>query len=110
MTSQKNIELDKIIKPSGNNLNMKVAKKLRELGWEVTISPYYVDDTSEKPREVDIIATKLIQYHTLNFSVSLFIECKHLMHPVIFWEKPNIFQNNVKNIVNNSLYGSVVAK
>lgn len=92
------------IKTSGNNLHLDVANKLRELDWEVTISPYYLDDTSEKAREIDIVATKPMVYskgmntnlQQEEFYAKLFIECKYIDSDVIFW-KDQISDVNIKH-------------
>lgn len=53
-------ELKTRIKESGNNLHLDVADFLKRKGWLVDISPYYCDEFTDRPREVDIIATRRI--------------------------------------------------
>ena len=79
------------IRKSGNNLHMKVVKILEETGFEVDLNSYYYDDTMEKPREIDIIARRIIDssdgYQFNNqekFEVSLFVECKHFKKEIAF--------------------------
>lgn len=91
-------ELKNAIRESGNNLHLEVAKFLKDLGWSVDISPYYCDDFTDKPREVDIIATRKIQIligaqpeDTKNwFNVVLFIECKNFTKNINF----RVFDND----------------
>lgn len=42
----------------GNRLHARVAKLLRDSGWEVLVSPYYRDNATDKTREADIIAER----------------------------------------------------
>jgi len=84
-------ELKDAIQKSGNNLHLKVVEYLQNANWTVDISAYYLDDTTNKPREIDIIAQKKIYLKNINsshpqdFSVLLFIECKHLSGEIVFW-------------------------
>lgn len=94
-------QVKKIIEGSGNNLHFEVVEILERNNWEVEISPYYVDDLSGKPREVDIIARREIglddfttptAHQTMKLPVFwaiLCIECKHLKDPVVFWMHKN---------------------
>jgi len=81
-----------IINRSGNNFHYQVVKFLREKGWSLLVSPYYTDNVTDKPREIDIIAEKAFDikdpfmdcwYGTLN--VKLFIECKYINSDIVFW-------------------------
>ncbi len=84
-------ELESLIKSSGNEFHFEVAGFLRGLGWTVVVSPYYVDGLSDKPREIDIIATKYIpgssdiMYGRNPVEVRLFIECKYVAGITAFW-------------------------
>lgn len=84
-----------LIKKSGNNLHLEVADALKDKGWDVELSSYYYDDTTDKPREIDIVANrnegvgseakgsqggKVID----TFNVSLYIECKYFTKDVAF--------------------------
>ena len=54
-------ELEKVkelIINSGNNFHCKVHNYLVGKNWAVLVSPYYNDNISEKPREIDLIAEK----------------------------------------------------
>ncbi len=84
------VKIKKIIEESGNNLHYKVVDFLRANGWYVLVSPYYTDNFSEKPREIDIIAEK--NFSTASFgqftgtvNIQLFIECKYIKEDTVFW-------------------------
>lgn len=81
-----------IIERSGNTFHCKVLKYLQEKGWTVLISPYYNDNVSGKPREIDLIAEKAFEVKdnmwgkvigTVN--VKLFVECKYISQKTVFW-------------------------
>ena len=83
-------EVKAIIAQSGNTFHCKVLKFLREKDWTVLISPYYNDNVSNKPREIDLIAEKAFRVESFggaigNISVRLFIECKYISQKTIFW-------------------------
>jgi hypothetical protein len=90
-----------LIKKSGHNLHLEVAKILESKGWQVELSPYYYDEVIERPREIDIVASKEKSHgvvgsgETKRYKIFLFIECKYLNKEVVFWEvvfwiaKPN---------------------
>ena len=80
-----------IIAQSGNTFHCKVLKYLHNKGWTVLISPYYNDNVSSKPREIDLIAEKAFNakdrferfFGTVN--VKLFVECKYISQKTVFW-------------------------
>lgn len=79
-----------IVTADGNNFHSRIVQTLRERDWHVVVSPYYMDSTTNKPREIDLIAEKpfpVLDYGrtvgTLN--VKLFVECKYFPKPVVFW-------------------------
>ena len=80
-----------IIANSGNNFHCTVIDYLKEKGWTVLISPYYNDNVSDKPREIDLVAEKAFDMKNVfgNFAgtvnVKLFIECKYIPQKVVFW-------------------------
>ncbi len=84
-------EAESIVNTSGNNFHCKVVNYLTEKGWNTLISPYYMDNASNKPREIDLIAEKSwlydhrheSKYGTIN--VKLFIECKYIPQKNVFW-------------------------
>lgn len=80
-----------IIANSGNNFHCKVFDYLKENGWTVLISPYYNDNITDKPREIDLIAEKAFAFQTMwgdfagNVNIKLFIECKYIPQKIVFW-------------------------
>lgn len=84
-------EVETIINESGNSFHCKVANYLKEKGWDTLVSPYYMDNASNKPREIDLIAEKPWEtarerkerHGTIN--IKLFIECKYISHKNVFW-------------------------
>lgn len=80
-----------IIEQSGNTFHCKVLKDLQKKGWKVLISPYYNDNVSSKPREIDLIAEKEFNpvdcrrtpFRTVK--MKLFIECKYIPQITVFW-------------------------
>lgn len=83
-------DLDKvktIIMQSGNTFHCKVLKYLQEKGWTVLISPYYNDNVTSKPREIDLIAEKAFDAKNNRgfVNVKLFIECKYISQKTVFW-------------------------
>ncbi len=52
-------EVSKLVLSSGHNFHTKVARWLLGNGWHVVGSPYYMDQTKNKAREIDLVAEKL---------------------------------------------------
>jgi hypothetical protein len=75
-------EVFKLISSSGNSFHAKVTRWFSGSGWHVIVSPYYMDQTQNKAREIDLIAEKLwiirdVLDKPLDYlAVRLFIECK----------------------------------
>ncbi len=85
------------IKNSGNNLHLEIADYLDMSGWTIDLSPYYCDDITRVPREIDIIATKTFPFlygdsEECKFDVYLFIECKHFLEKFAF----RMVENNLE--------------
>jgi len=80
-----------LISKSGNNFHSKVAKWFSENDWEITISPYYMDQSQNKPREIDLIAERSFPFFDNwskpagNVAIRLFIECKYIPQCSVFW-------------------------
>jgi hypothetical protein len=89
MTTNKDAQ--NIIEKSGNRLHTQVVNLLRKEAWSVLVSPYYSDNFTEKPREIDIIAerkfdvTEVFDEWLGTLNVRLFIECKYLKGKSVFW-------------------------
>lgn len=84
-------EISELIRNSGNNFHAKVARWFSEHGWNVVISPYYMDQAQSKAREIDLVAEKLwptidgFGRPTGDIAVRLFIECKFVASDAVFW-------------------------
>jgi hypothetical protein len=84
-------EVSKLVRNSGNNFHAKVARWLSDNDWNVVVSPYYMDQTQNKAREIDLIAEKLWPVrdmfgHLMDYvAVRLFIECKFVPSYSVFW-------------------------
>jgi len=79
-----------IIEKSGNSFHSRVVRLLRYLKWDVIVSPYYSDNFTDKPREIDIIAEKefpVVDFvsHLGTIKVNLYIECKYINGDIVFW-------------------------
>ncbi len=91
MAAPKSSPAEEIIRKSGHGLHSRVVKRLRELGWAVMISPYYSDNFTDKPREIDIIAERAFPVEHPGLSlygsliVRLFVECKYIVGETVFW-------------------------
>jgi hypothetical protein len=81
----------KIIESSGNSFHSRVAQWLQENDWHVLISPYYMDQSQNKAREIDIIAERTVpitdhvgrlEGHVV---IRLYIECKFITSHSVFW-------------------------
>src|SRR3989338_2747288 len=89
--SKKTDEVQSIIEKSGNSFHSRVVNLLREGGWTVLVSPYYSDNFTDKPREIDIIAEKgfdigmWVNEWVGTVNVQLFLECKYINEKIVFW-------------------------
>ena len=81
----------KIIESSGNSFHSRVAQWLQENEWHVLISPYYMDQSQNKAREIDLIAERTvpIEGHFGRWQgsvvIRLYIECKFITSNSVFW-------------------------
>jgi hypothetical protein len=83
-------EVTKLIAESGNNFHAKVATWFQRNEWHVVISPYYMDETQGKAREIDLIVEKAWPANTMRGGtrqvvVRLFVECKFVPRLSVFW-------------------------
>lgn len=91
-------EVQDIIRESGNSFHAKVARWLVNDGWQIRVSPYYMDQSQNKAREIDLIAEKSFEIREPMFGrsvlgdvvVRLFVECKFLPKTSfsMFWFTP----------------------
>lgn len=91
MAVPKTLSAQDIIAKSGHTFHSKVVTLFRKLGWYVAVSPFYSDNFTDKPREIDIIAEKAFAYSNHFDSefgdvyLRLFIECKYVSTLTVFW-------------------------
>jgi hypothetical protein len=80
-----------LVKNSGNTFHSRVARWFSDNGWHVVVSPYYMDQTQSKAREIDLIAEKLWPVTDAfgrpehSIAVRLFVECKFVATDAVFW-------------------------
>lgn len=94
---QKPMNPKEIIEKSGHALHLRIVELLKTNGWNVDISPYYVDAITEKSREIDIIAIKRKYIEregrplgdNLALKQILSIDCKYLSQNGVFWIDEN---------------------
>lgn len=84
-------EISKLISTSGNNFHAKVARWFADNGWYVTVSPYYMDQSQNKAREIDLIVEKTYGIMDIfsrpvgSVAIRLFVECKFIASHTVFW-------------------------
>jgi len=84
-------EINTIIEKSGNTFHYGVAEGLRKKGWTVMISPYFTDNLTDKPREIDIIAERSFDTNDMfgrkngAINIQILIECKKVDDLTVFW-------------------------
>jgi len=84
-------EVFDLIESNGNNFHTKVARWFTNNGWHVVVSPYYMDQTQGKAREIDLVVEKL--WPVMNdfgrgrgyIVTRLFVECKYIPSYSVFW-------------------------
>lgn len=90
--------ISKLIQTSGNSFHAKVARWLQGNGWHTQISPYYMDQTQDKARELDLVAEKLWPIEDQfgqrfgDVVIRLFVECKFVAAEAVFWFTPKDMQ------------------
>ncbi len=101
-------EVFKLIKDSGNSFHAKVARWFAANDWHIIVSPYYMDQTQNKSREIDLIAEKLWPIndrsgHLLHYlAVRLFIECKFVPSYSVFWFAESDLESAENLVCSNS--------
>ena len=81
----------RIIASSGNSFHARVASWLKQDGWHVLVSPYYMDTSQGKAREIDLIAERVISVEddfgrqAGSVVVRMYIECKFVSTHTVFW-------------------------
>jgi len=91
MTPEEKTEIQELVDKSGNSFHSRVVKLLRDEEWNVLVSPYYSDNFTDKPRELDIIAEKpfnvtaFMHDYLGTLNIRFFIECKYINSKTVFW-------------------------
>lgn len=84
-------KVNEILEKSGHGFHSRVVKLLRDQKWPVLVSPYYSDNFTDKPREIDVIAERRYEVNETfgswlgNVNIRLFIECKYISGDTVFW-------------------------
>lgn len=84
-------QISRIISESGNSFHAKVARWLAGDGWHIRVSPYYMDQSQNKAREIDLVAEKswairdAFNHWHGDVVVRLFVECKFVPGHSVFW-------------------------
>lgn len=64
------------IRKSGFPHEYQTARTLKDEGWTVISSKYYLDDVTQTPREMDLIAYKVSTIQGFNVYTTLIVSCK----------------------------------
>lgn len=99
-------EAKNIINNSGNNFHCNVVSYFKSKGWHTLISPYYTDNATNKPREIDLVVEKEFVYGdgytetsgTIN--VKLYIECKYILKINVFWFSDKDLESTKELVIN----------
>jgi hypothetical protein len=88
--AKKKTVVEEIMEKSGNGFHVRVVNLLRKEKWTVLVSPYYSDNFTDKPREIDIIAERKFDVNSFTdwlgtLNIRLFIECKYVNGDTVFW-------------------------
>lgn len=102
--------ITELIQNSGNSFHAKVARWFADNGWHVVISPYYMDQTQSKTREIDLVAEKLwpvkdlYGYRIDDIAVRLYIECKYVASDAVFWFADKDQESALELVCRNGLF------
>jgi hypothetical protein len=88
MSSDPKKMVEQFLDKNGYNFEMKVAKELRNVGFQVLQSFYYNDPTTKIAREIDIIASFTRVIGDVSFNVYFLIECKYAKTPWVLFTSP----------------------
>jgi hypothetical protein len=86
-------EAKRLLDTSGNKFHCRVAQYFREKKWRFLMSPYYIDPSTDKAREVDLIVEKdfYVPEHfggsPIVVCMRLLVECKYIptANGALFW-------------------------
>ena len=103
-------EVTELIQSSGNNFHAKVARWFATNGWHVVVSPYYMDQTQNKAREIDLVAEKVwpttdsLGNEADVIAVRLFVECKFIASESVFWFADKDRNSAMKLVCSNGIF------
>lgn len=109
--SEKNLIKD-ILAKSGNSFHLQVSDFLKKDGWYVTVSQYYTDNFTDKPREIDILAEKQIEVKNEygdwggTVTVQVFVECKYVSKPMVIWYDDKNMDKAIQKAVSDAKLGN----
>lgn len=101
-------EIEDFANESGNNFHCTVLNAVKKKGWETLVSPYYMDSATDKPREIDITAERLwnrsdyFDGTRCQIYSRLFIECKYIAQPTVFWFSKKDINSATKWLTTNT--------
>lgn len=64
------------IRKTGFVLENKIAQIVKSSGWTVISNKYYIDDSEDSVREIDLIAYKCTKVQHFDVYTTLIISCK----------------------------------
>ena len=77
MTSNPNLDLIRDeIRKTGYPLEYAVSVAFEKAGWVVISNKYYLDDVTELPREIDLLAYKMTKVNNLDVYTTVIVSCK----------------------------------
>ncbi len=97
-----------IAERSGNSFHSSVITHLQTSGWIVLVCPYFSDQATNKPREIDLIAEKAFPINgsfgrpSGTLHIQLFIECKFVKQPTVFWFHEQNLQGTERLLVDST--------
>jgi len=83
--------VQELIDSSGNSFHARVARWFVANAWKVTVGPYYMDQSQQKARELDLVVEKFwpgtgtFRDGQGGVLTRLFVECKYVLSPAVFW-------------------------
>jgi hypothetical protein len=78
-------------KSSANNFHVRVVRAFRKRDWQTLISPYYLDATTNRAREIDLVAerswnfSESFRQQSRRLNMKLLVECKYIAQEAVFW-------------------------
>lgn len=84
-------KVTRMLTAGGSRFHASVVRAFRGASWDVSVSPYYLDASSNKSREIDLVVEKSWDVrHRDGQSVTrlrlrLFVECKYVAQQSLLW-------------------------